>query len=199
MLTAKMNATFARATGVPTTRRAQRAAIRVRAEPEKAPESPEAVPEEAAPAQPRPLTAADEPEVTPEAINPVQKGVMPDAPTEPVVSGPPSLFDAMKFSGMAPELINGRLAMLAFVTAVAAELSSGKTIFQQLDLATGPVAGTMVLFAAASLVPILKGADDGTQSVGPLNRTAEIWNGRVAMMGLTMMTVLELNTNKPVF
>ncbi len=36
----------------------------------------------------------------------------------------PSFNEVMGFSG-APELINGRLAMIAFTSAVAAELSSG--------------------------------------------------------------------------
>jgi hypothetical protein len=37
----------------------------------------------------------------------------------------PSLTDVMAFSGPGPEVINGRLAMLGFVSAVAAEFASG--------------------------------------------------------------------------
>ena len=38
----------------------------------------------------------------------------------------PSFGDIMNFGGSAPELINGRLAMLGFIAAVGAELSSGE-------------------------------------------------------------------------
>lgn len=37
----------------------------------------------------------------------------------------------MGFSGSAPEIVNGRLAMLGFVAAVAAELSSGESVLRQ--------------------------------------------------------------------
>ena len=42
-----------------------------------------------------------------------------------------SLGDMMAFSGPAPELINGRLAMVAFVAALGAELSSGESVIRQ--------------------------------------------------------------------
>ncbi len=38
----------------------------------------------------------------------------------------------MAFSGPAPELINGRLSMLAFVAALGAELASGEPVLRQL-------------------------------------------------------------------
>ena len=34
--------------------------------------------------------------------------------------------DVMNFDGIAPELVNGRLAMLGFLAAVGAEISSGE-------------------------------------------------------------------------
>ena len=37
----------------------------------------------------------------------------------------PSFTEVMGFSGSVPEIVNGRLAMLGFVAALAAELSSG--------------------------------------------------------------------------
>ena len=36
-----------------------------------------------------------------------------------------SIADVMNFDGIAPELVNGRLAMLGFLAAVGAEISSG--------------------------------------------------------------------------
>lgn len=44
----------------------------------------------------------------------------------------PSLAGVMAFSGPAPELINGRLAMLAFVSALGAELATGEPVLRQL-------------------------------------------------------------------
>lgn len=64
----------------------------------------------------------------------------------------------MRFSGPAPELINGRLAMVGFVAGAAAEVSSGLSLEQQ-ALSAGP--GTFLLAALivyASLAPILKAA-----------------------------------------
>lgn len=49
---------------------------------------------------------------------------------------PPSHTPApqlMAFSGPAPELINGRLSMLAFVAALGAELASGEPVLRQLS------------------------------------------------------------------
>lgn len=59
--------------------------------------------------------------------------------------------EVMAFSG-APEIINGRLAMLAFVAALGAELSTGETVLSQLFDAPVLVAVTAVVFSWASLV-----------------------------------------------
>ena len=47
-------------------------------------------------------------------------------PRTAAASAAPSLTDVMAFSGPGPEVINGRLAMLGFVAAVAAEFASGE-------------------------------------------------------------------------
>jgi hypothetical protein len=44
----------------------------------------------------------------------------------------PKFTDLFAFGGPAPENINGRLAMLGFVSAVGVELASGKDLFSQL-------------------------------------------------------------------
>lgn len=72
----------------------------------------------------------------------------------------------MAFAGPAPETINGRLAMLGFVAALGAELSSGKPVLEQLDGAAVPIAATFVLFSVASLIPMLKGVQ--IEAFGPL-------------------------------
>jgi len=65
----------------------------------------------------------------------------------------------MGFSGSAPELINGRLAMLGFTAALGAELASGRDVFQQLQGGMPILVGWVaMLFIGGSLAPILKGA-----------------------------------------
>jgi Chlorophyll A-B binding protein len=44
-----------------------------------------------------------------------------------------AVAEIMKFNGPAPELINGRLAMIGFFAAVGAELATHRTIFQQVS------------------------------------------------------------------
>ncbi len=56
------------------------------------------------------------------------------------------------FAGPAPEVINGRLAMLAFVAAAGAEFATGFTAVQQLSEAPVLVGLTFAVFIAASLV-----------------------------------------------
>ena len=46
--------------------------------------------------------------------------------------------------------------MLGFVTALSAELASGAPVAKQLELAPIPIGLTFLLFAVASLVPILR-------------------------------------------
>jgi len=109
-----------------------------------------------------------------------------------------SLGDAMAFSGPVPETVNGRLAMLGFLAAVGAELASGETVFQQVVDAPGPILGAFFAFALASLVPILKGADL-KEAFGPFTPSAELTNGRFAMMGLAAVLALEYFSGKAFF
>ena len=46
--------------------------------------------------------------------------------------------------------------MLGFVAAVAAELSTGRTVVEQVKISPGPIAAVFALFSVASLIPILK-------------------------------------------
>ena len=101
-----------------------------------------------------------------------------------------SLVDAMSFNGV-PELINGRLAMIAIVAALAAELSSHETVLRQLaDQPTGVVL-VAVLIAAASLVPVVEGKADTKSPLGFLNASAEMVNSRAAMMGFVALLCTE--------
>jgi len=100
--------------------------------------------------------------------------------------------DVFAFSGPAPETINGRLAMLGFVSAVGVELASGKDLFSQ--LATGGVplfVGSAVLFTVASLIPMFKGVTKESKSEAIMSVEAEMLNGRFAMLGLIALALTE--------
>ena len=99
------------------------------------------------------------------------------------------LGELMAFSGPAPELINGRLAMLAFVAALGAELSTGESVLRQLaDEPTGAVLAA-ITFAVASLIPMLNNAR--REAFGPFSPNAEMLNGRAAMIGFAALLVTE--------
>ena len=99
----------------------------------------------------------------------------------------------MAFSGPAPELVNGRLAMLAFTAALGAELATGETVVRQFQDSPILVVAGAVLFAWASLVPILLGKqnDKTYAAVGPFTKSAEMLNGRAAMIGLAALLAIE--------
>ncbi|KAJ0594142.1 putative chlorophyll A-B binding protein [Helianthus annuus] len=100
--------------------------------------------------------------------------------------------DVLAFSGPAPERINGRLAMIGFVSALAVELSSGQDVLSQIS--NGGVlvfVATNVVLSLASLVPLFKGVRAESKSNGLMTSDAELWNGRVAMLGLVALAITE--------
>ena len=113
------------------------------------------------------------------------------APTpvpKPVVKKPTGVLDLMAFD-RAPELINARCSMVAFVAAAAAEASSDKSVLTQLSCEPGPIIAFVVLMAVATFIPMMKTAGD--KSNGPFTPSAEILNGRAAMIGFVSLLVTE--------
>lgn len=80
-----------------------------------------------------------------------------------------------------PELINSRLAMLGFVAALGAELSTHETVISQFRQAPLAIGGVVALITVATVVPIIRGVR--RDSFGFLTPSAEVYNGRVAMLG----------------
>lgn len=96
----------------------------------------------------------------------------------------------MAFSGPAPEIVNGRLAMLGIVAAAASEVSTGKAVAEQFSTAPSAVIATGAVLIAASIVPLLKSAEEG-MAIGPFTPKAELANARAAMIGFAALLVLE--------
>ncbi|GJN24713.1 hypothetical protein PR202_gb12468 [Eleusine coracana subsp. coracana] len=110
------------------------------------------------------------------------------------------LWDALKFSGPAPERINGRLAMVGFVSAIAVEASThGDGLFAQAASGTGQAwfAYMVAALSVASLMPLLQGESAEAKTGGLMNANAELWNGRLAMLGLVALAVTEYLTGAP--
>ncbi|KAJ7979980.1 putative Early light-induced protein [Quillaja saponaria] len=100
--------------------------------------------------------------------------------------------DVLAFSGPAPERINGRLAMIGFVAAIAVELANGEDLFAQISNGgIGWFLGTSILLSAASLIPLFKGVSAESKSDGIMSSDAELWNGRLAMLGLVALAFTE--------
>ncbi len=85
----------------------------------------------------------------------------------------------MGFSGTAPEIVNGRLAMLGFISAVAAEFASGEPVLKQWSEEPTGVALAFLLFVGGSLVTAFRTKRD--DKLGPFTPQAELINGRAAM------------------
>ncbi|XP_024161778.2 early light-induced protein 1, chloroplastic [Rosa chinensis] len=135
----------------------------------------------------------------PTTVTKASKNPQPAATPSPSPPPPsPKFSEVFAFSGLAPERINGRLAMVGFVAALAVELSKGQDVFAQISNGSGvPLfIGTSVLLSVASLVPLLKGVSVKSKSDGIMTSEAELINGWLAMLGLVALAFTEYVTGR---
>jgi hypothetical protein len=144
-------------------------------------------------------SAENEAVSTPSTSEPTTVTMAEPTPTPSPTPAPvPSVMELMRFDG-APELINGRCSMVAMVAAAFAEAYSKQhvPVLTQLACEPGPIALFVGIIAAATFAPMMKNA--GEKSSGPFTPSAEILNGRVAMLGFAGLLVNEAITGKAFF
>lgn len=137
------------------------------------------------------------------AASPLETPVIPAASVPPPSKKAPSgVMDVFSFAGSGPETINGRLAMVGFVTALAVEAATGAPLSRQLADAVSEswFVFAVSLFSAASLVPLFQGITPEMRSGGIggiFTSKAEMWNGRAAMLGLVALALTEYVQGSP--
>ena len=115
-----------------------------------------------------------------------------------------SFGETMGFGGWAPEVINGRVAQLAFVSGVGAELATGETLPTQFHDHVFALAFASSLVAFASFIPSVQAKKytaepDSKGAFGPFSPGKEMLHGRLAMLGLAAAFYLELPRGAPLF
>ncbi|DBA87387.1 hypothetical protein WJX77_000279 [Trebouxia sp. C0004] len=115
-----------------------------------------------------------------------------------------TIQDVMAFTGPAPERVNGRLAMLAFVAVAFGELTTHKSVLEQVPTVPFRIIFVSLLISAASIIPKYSSGTslhDLTEAASRtglppqlkfFNKTHEVWVGRVAMLGFTGLIMVEL-------
>merc|ERR1712084_27139 len=100
----------------------------------------------------------------------------------------------MGFAGWAPEVINGRLAMVGILAGLGAELAKGESIPTQFADHFGAFFFASAVVIAASFVPGIGNPAEKKKFDGPWTAQAEMLNGRVAMVALALTIAVEAAT-----
>ena len=114
------------------------------------------------------------------------------------------VMETLGFGGWAPEVINGRVAQIAFVAGVGAELATGETLPTQFHDHVFSLAFVSVLVALASFMPNVQAKKFTAEptskgAFGPFSPGKEMLHGRLAMIGLAAAFAMELHSGTPLF
>lgn len=110
----------------------------------------------------------------------------------------PGFAERLSFKEGLPERLNGRLAMLGFLAAFHSELN-GMGLAEQMAVATPFVLSASVITVWGSMAPVDEGSMPETAAAGPFTADAELMNGRAAMVGFSLLCLIEAFTGKPFF
>lgn len=99
--------------------------------------------------------------------------------------------EVMSFAGLAPEIINGRGAMIGMLAALGAELRTHEPVFVQIQKTPVLILGAFLTIIVASIIPIVRGADLNRKGAGPFTPRAEVYNGRLAMVAFALLIAVE--------
>ena len=82
--------------------------------------------------------------------------------------------------------------MIGFVASMAVEIADGEDVFEQIGNGGVPwFVGICALLSLASVIPLFKGVSVQSKSDGIMTSDAELWNGRVAMLGFVALAFTE--------
>ena len=101
-------------------------------------------------------------------------------PTTSSARACPSIRSIMQFDGPAPELINGRAAMLGFAAALLGELATGESVLNLLNDVPQGVIVVFTLILVGSLFPMGMNIHPHHKAHGFFTAQNEIWGGRLA-------------------
>ena len=128
----------------------------------------------------------------------------PSAPPPLRRAAPQGFVETMGFAGWAPEVINGRVAQIAFVAGAAAEAVTGETLPAQAHDHVFSLAFASSLIALASFMPNVQGEKytsepESKGAFGPFSPGKELLHGRLAMVGLAAWIAIESHTGVAFF
>lgn len=106
---------------------------------------------------------------------------------------PDTLIKDMSIGSWAPELINGRCAMIGFVSGYGYELIKNESLYQQFQ-EMFPYFGIVSLLITIATLKAGKPTNDDVKING-LTPEAELFNGRAAMLGVSGTILYEIMSN----
>ena len=109
------------------------------------------------------------------------------------VLAPPKFnpMHVMNFDGVAPETINGRLAMIGIVPYIVVNATSNSTMLSQFEQNTALILSMSTAIIFGSLIVMVQNIKPKDKESDIFTADAELVNGRVAMLGILYALIFE--------